>query len=252
MSTAEHFRAALRAAGIEHAGELMADGRLHRFKTTGDRERNSWYVLHSGVPTAGAFGCWKRGFKETWCEQRRENFTDAEWQAIREKWKRAEAERERAESERHAKARKTAAWIFDRARPLTAHVYLDAKGVKPFGGVRERSGALVLPLCDAGGELHSLQFIGADGTKRFLIGGRCAGCFFMLADKPDVASNYSRTRTVPDHGVCALTEKLRTRMRSWTGHGLPVTTDIGAAICRSDRGFTASIARTQNPRFYEG
>jgi hypothetical protein len=52
--------------------------------------------------------------------------------------------------------------------------------------------------------------------------------------------------------MCAPTEKLRTWLRSWIGHGLPVITDIGAAICRLDRGFTASIARTQKPRFDEG
>lgn len=57
---------------------------------------------------------------------------------------------------------------------------------------------------------------------------------------------------MPGHGVFAPTEKLRTRMRSWTGHGLPVAMDIGAAICRLDRGFTASIVRTQKPRFDEG
>jgi hypothetical protein len=67
-----------------------------------------------------------------------------------------------------------------------------------------------------------------------------------------MASDYSRTRTVPGHGMCAPTEKLRTWLRSWIGHGLPVITDIGAAICRLDRGFTASIARTQKPRFDEG
>ena len=67
-----------------------------------------------------------------------------------------------------------------------------------------------------------------------------------------MVSDYSRTRIVPGHGVCAPTEKLRTRLWSRTGHGLPVATDIGAAICRLDRSFTASIARTQNPRFDEG
>lgn len=187
MSAFENFRIALCAAGLDFAGEIIADGKLHRFKAAGDRERNSWYVLHPGVPVAGAFGCWKRGFKETWCEKRRENFTDAEWRTIRENWKRAEVERERAETERHTKARKVAAWILERAKPVTAHAYLTAKGVKVFGDVREYRGALVLPLRDATGEVHSLQFIGADGTKRFLSGGRIVGCFFTVADKTDGA-----------------------------------------------------------------
>ena len=59
--------------------------------------------------------------------------------------------------------------------------------MKVFGNAREYHGALVLPLRDTDGELHSLQFIGADGTKRFLSGGQIVGCFFTLADKPDGA-----------------------------------------------------------------
>ena len=96
-------------------------------------------------------------------------------------------ERERTETERHEKARKIAAWIFDRAKLVTAHAYLDAKGVKASGDVRGYRGALVLPLRDTDGDLHSLQFIGVDGEKRFLSGGRVAGCCFTLADKPDGA-----------------------------------------------------------------
>ena len=190
MSAFENFRIALCAAGLDFAGEIIADGKLHRFKAAGDRERNSWFVLFpasGNTPAAGAFGCWKRSLKKTWCEKRRESLTDTEWRTIRESWKRAEAKRERAEAERHAKARKVAAWILERAKPVTAHAYLTAKGVKVFGDVREYRGALVLPLRDLDGELHSLQFIGTDGAKRFLTGGQIAGCFIALADKPDGA-----------------------------------------------------------------
>jgi len=187
VSAGEHFRAALRASGLDYAGEIIADGKLHRFKAGDDHNRNSWYVLHSGVPAAGAFGCWKQGVKGTWCEKRSQDYTDAEWRTIRENWKRADLERERIETERHAKARKVAAWILNRAKPVTTHDYLAAKGVKPFGDVREYRGALVVPLRDADGELHSLQFISADGTKRFLSGGRITGCFLTISDRTDGA-----------------------------------------------------------------
>jgi phage/plasmid primase-like uncharacterized protein len=187
-SRLENFRAAMRAAGLEFDGQLVADGKLHRFKSSDDQNRDSWFVLFpasSNTPAAGGFGCWKRGVKETWCEKRRESLTDAEWRTIREGWKLADDERQRTEAERHTKARKIAAWIFGRAMPVTIHPYLTAKGAKVSGDVREHRGALVLPLRDTGGELHSLQFIGADGTKRFLSGGRIAGCYFTLADKPE-------------------------------------------------------------------
>jgi putative DNA primase/helicase len=186
VSAGDDLRAAMRAAGLDYAGPIMADGRLRRFKTEGDHARNSWYVLHPGPPTAGAFGCWKRSIKETWCE-RKGSLSRAEWNEVRRRWQEAECERERAEKERRDKAWKTAAWILKRAKPLTIHAYLAAKGVKGFGDVREWRGALVLPLREANGELHSLQFIGADGSKHFLSGGRVAGCSFTLADKPDGA-----------------------------------------------------------------
>ncbi|MBK8121815.1 MAG: toprim domain-containing protein [Sulfuritalea sp.] len=37
-----------------------------------------------------------------------------------------------------------------------------------------------MPIRDTAGELHSLQFIGASGTKRFLKGGRAAGLYFLI------------------------------------------------------------------------
>jgi hypothetical protein len=47
---------------------------------------------------------------------------------------------------------------------------------------------------------------------------------------------------------------LRTRQRSWSriGHGLTVAADMRAALARTDCGFSATISRTQNPRFAEG
>jgi hypothetical protein len=163
----ETFRAAMRDAGLDYGGELIADGKLHRFKAAGDRERNSWFVLFpasSNTPAAAAFGCWKRGFKETWSATRRECLTDAQWRSIREGWKLADDECERTEAERHAKARKIAAWILERAKPLTAHAYLGTKAVKSFGDVCRRHPALCSqcyfsPLARRGVWLH-------DFTKR--------------------------------------------------------------------------------------
>ncbi|MEN9574770.1 MAG: hypothetical protein RL514_2625 [Verrucomicrobiota bacterium] len=181
----DSFRAAMRDAGLDYAGALVADGKLHRFKAAGDKARNSWFILFPGTPTAGAFGCWKRGVAEKWCE-RKGQLSPAEQADVRRRWQEAERERARTEKERHAQARKTAPWILDHsAAAIVGHPYLAAKGVQPHGGLRQRRGALVLPLRDASGALHSLQFIGADGQKRFLKGGRVAGCFFSFADEPE-------------------------------------------------------------------
>jgi len=159
---------------------------LHRFKALGDGNKNAWYVFYAGSPAAGAYGCWKRGVKETFCE-RYGKLSKTELNDVRCRWQEAERERERAEKERHTKAHKIATWILSHSMPVTTHAYLEHKGVNNFGNLREFRGALVLPLRDIQGELHSLQFIGIDGSKKFLTGGRIAGCFFTISDKFDGA-----------------------------------------------------------------
>jgi putative DNA primase/helicase len=185
MSREESFRAAMSAHGIKYSGEIYFDGRLHRFKANGDNARNSWYVLYNGSIAVGAFGCWKRGIKESWCE-RNGSLSLADSQRLRARRQEAEAKLKAETAALQKKARKRATWILNRSRPArTLHRYLARKCVKIYGDVREYRGVVVLPLRDENGELHSLQFIGADGAKNFLIGGKVSGCFFTLADKAD-------------------------------------------------------------------
>jgi putative DNA primase/helicase len=185
MSAADSFRCALRRAGLDFVGPIEADGKLHRFRAGDDKSKNSWYVLFAGPPTAGTFGCWKRGIHEDW-HDRNGQLSQAEWQRVRQHLQEAKHERERVEKERQKKGRETADWILKRAKPLSAsHPYLPAKRVQIYGEAREYRGAIALALRDINGEVHSLQFIGADGEKRFLSGGRVQGCFFTLADRAD-------------------------------------------------------------------
>src|SRR5437762_6156829 len=119
-STSETFRAAMSAAGIEYTGQIHADGKLHRFKAGDDHARNSWYVLHAGPPAAGAFGCWKRDVKETWCDQSGSK-SQAEWQQIRHKWREADVKLKNETAARQNKALRIANWIFARAKPVATH-----------------------------------------------------------------------------------------------------------------------------------
>lgn len=65
------------------------------------------------------------------------------------------------------------------AQPASAnHPYLIAKAVPPLG-LREIDGALLVPLFD-GHERVNLQRIEADGSKRFLPGGRVRGCYATI------------------------------------------------------------------------
>jgi phage/plasmid primase-like uncharacterized protein len=103
-------------------------------------------------------------------------------QEIAEHRARVEAMQRKHEAEdakRKAQARRKAAEIWKAAQPAPAdHPYLTRKGIKPHGA-RVQKGFLTVPLYD-GDELYNLQFIGADGGKRFLKGGRVDGCCYIF------------------------------------------------------------------------
>jgi len=80
--------------------------------------------------------------------------------------------------------------------------YLVAKRVQPCGDLCQWRGSLVIPLRDVDGTLHSLQFIDAQGEKKFLPGGRVAGCFFALPDSGTdslvICEGYATAASITD------------------------------------------------------
>lgn len=85
------------------------------------------------------------------------------------------------------------------ARPAhDNHPYLQRKKVRAVG-LRQLRESLLVPLRDGAGVLHSLQFIGADGSKRFLTGGRMRGCYFAIGRPVDallLCEGYATAATV--------------------------------------------------------
>ena len=175
------FLDALRAAGLAmHCpADLVADGQLHRYRVEGDKagSKNGWIVLDLAQPSHGAFGSWKTGQSNTWRPEAQKSLSEAEREVLALRVESARAAR-LAEQERvHAHARQRATKLWERAKPaFGSHDYLARKGVAAYG-VRDLRGQLVIPLRDASGVLHSLQFIAADGRKTFLTGGRKRGCY---------------------------------------------------------------------------
>ena len=156
-------------------------GKLQRFDHPDGKRGNlrCWCVLYLDGRPAGAAGDWRDGSRLSWTadtaplsiEDRRRMQTAAQA---------AKVQREKAQAERQAKVAKQARERWEAAAPATvAHPYLQAKQI-PAVGVHEFGGALLVPLRDAAGKLHNLQTIGADGTKRFLPGGRVRGLFCLL------------------------------------------------------------------------
>ncbi|WP_022974896.1 DUF927 domain-containing protein [Nevskia ramosa] len=199
---ADQFRTAMHAAGIETDATIDADGKLHRFRVTGDRrdQRNGWYVLHSdGVP-AGEFGCWKRGLSETWHANIGRELDEAERETNRARLEAIRRDRE-AETQRvRAEARNKAAKLWEEAnpKPSAKHPYLAKKQVRGYG-IRQLGKALVIPVSDADGALHGLQFIQENGTKRFTSGMEKAGHYHAIGEPGAVlliAEGYATAATL--------------------------------------------------------
>ena len=106
--------------------------------------------------------------------------TPAERQASRERFKAREAQREADEAARHQAAAGEATRRWQDATACTEHPYLTTKAVQAHGVRSDASGALLVPMRDTAGTLHSLQTITADGEKRFLSGGRVKGCYHAI------------------------------------------------------------------------
>jgi putative DNA primase/helicase len=178
----DRFRAALAARDIIPPVEVIADGRIHRCDAAGKRGKgDAAYLLHLDAFPAGGFENWRDGKGwETWRCDARSKRSALEVLGLREKAQASRREREARVTRQRAEARMRAASIWRASAPAPdAHPYLLAKHVRSHG-LRLHRGCLVVPLRDASGALESLQFIGPDGTKRFLKGGRVGGCYFGI------------------------------------------------------------------------
>lgn len=195
------FRAAMEQAGIVVKPPLIADGNLHRVHIEGDRAgtRNGFYVLHLDERSAGAFGCYKRGIKQTW-KANGAPLSDFDQVALLRKIEEDRRRREREEAKRHQDAAAVADRLWATYSTASAdHPYLRRKRVQAHGCRQDGDGRLVAPLTDTSGKVWSLQTIDHDGAKLFMPGGRKAGCFYMLGEVGDrlvIAEGFSTSASI--------------------------------------------------------
>lgn len=224
LEPVDQFRAALARRGIvPRDGVIIADGRIHRCDAEGRGGKgDAAYLLHlDGIP-AGGFENWRDGDGwEYWRADIDRALSPAEEAAHRSKLENALRERELEEAKRKATARKRALSVLEEAAVCDSHPYTDRKGIQLHGALLQGD-RLVLPLRDIDGTVHSLQFIGADGEKRYLAGGRKAGCYFNIG-QPD--------------GVLCVAEGFATGASIFeaTGHAVAMALDAGnlAAVTKA-------------------
>ncbi len=177
MNIEHAFRNAMAQAGIMTDAPIIADGNLHRVHAEGDRRgtKNIWYTLHADGRAAGAFGHWRTGVSQTWRGESSSPPSDAQRAEFQRQQQQREAETQAVYTEA---ARRAEVLLSEATGNSSNHPYIRRKGIEPFGVKVSRTGSLVIPVYNAETHcLQSLQFVGGDGRKTFLTGGRMkAGC----------------------------------------------------------------------------
>ena len=188
-TTQEQFIDALKSAGVFLAADahIIPDGQLHRARAADDKAGalSIWYNLHLDTPASGVAGNWKTGARLTWCSKRQSALTASESAEIARRITEDKRRAQEATEARHKDAAAKAIRIWTDAAPASPrHPYLERKGIA-LGIARQSGASLVLPVVDFSGALHGLQFIDAEGGKRFISGMAKAGHFIPTGGDPD-------------------------------------------------------------------
>lgn len=188
---AAEFAAALEAAGLRLAEPAVMDGVLHRVPVEGDgpSEKSGAYKGHLDGRPAGFIENFKTGFRGAWkASGPVERILPEDLARLREEATARKADREQARAAAALRAVKVVRRCWEAAHELAGdapHPYLVRKGIPALGGIRvDDKGALLVPVVDGNGDFQSLQWIAADGTKRFKKHGRVPGGHFVLNPTP--------------------------------------------------------------------
>ena len=183
LQVIDSFKGAMIGSGIAPPDYVFADSALHRFHIEGDRKGslNGAYVLHTaGDFAAGWYMSFKSGITSKWSFGQRNRITTK----MRKQIEYAKSVREAEQAKAHAEAAQKALFLLENSTKITdpsQHPYLIRKRVKPLNSRLYRE-ALVVPLIDESLLIINLQFIVANGEKRFLKGGKIKGSFAKIGD----------------------------------------------------------------------
>ena len=184
--TITSFKVAMLDHDINPPNNLIGDSVLHRFHVGGDKHGtlNGAYILHCDNKPSGWAMHYKTGVSFTWTQSgKREPMTAT----MKKQIYYARQVREAEQAKAHEEAAKKARWIWGQSKPIidqSQHKYLIKKHIQPHG-TRLYKGALAIPLGDESGAIVNLQFINADGSKRFLSGGRKKSCCSYIGEQTE-------------------------------------------------------------------
>ena len=187
LDLVSQFKEAMHANGLMSPAHIEPE-RFYRFPGADKSASNKagWCRLFDdGI--GGVYGDYSTGLSATWQAKRETPYSQAEQDAFKRQIAEAKKQRDVEEQARHSEAASKSASILQASTPAPDDFpYLSRKCIKP-NGARLHNGSLVIPMRD-GGVVHSLQYIDADGSKKFLPGGRVAGCYYSIGTTKDAAA----------------------------------------------------------------
>lgn len=193
---------AIHNAGFEPPTQVFFDGKIHRF----GRKKSCWYIGYNGEICAGAFGDWKDGYSHNWRQNIGRDLTAVEEMAHAAKVREAKKTSDALRKLQSDAAKETAATIWEGASDASdEHPYLQAKQVKSYGLKVSGDGRLIVPVIDASGEITSLQFIDANGVKKYQASGDIEGGMFVIHGSGDMhylAEGYATAATIHEATGC--------------------------------------------------
>lgn len=160
-------------------------GQMLRFSTNGKPTNLAGWLKVFPDGEGAVFGCNREGTSFAW-QQRDQNARPSSRQEPAEARQRAQETGHRAEVARatkYASASLKATAIWQEGIKLDAsHAYLSGKGIMPHHARKDKDGSVMLPVYGPDDSLQSLQFIGEDGSKRFLYQGKMKGGRFLIGE----------------------------------------------------------------------
>lgn len=184
MSAREEFRAAIQAAGLTAPEEIVDDGKLHRFSSSGRKGDDAgFYRLYPDARPAGYFGCHRADLLVKWKSSARQEFTPEEKRQFAERMREMERQREEERAAMREQAATEAADLWAQAKPANGHAYLKRKNITGIG-IRELGEELLVPMRAGPGAYVGLQRILGDGGKFFLKGTPSGGAYHVIG-KPE-------------------------------------------------------------------
>ncbi|EFL84306.2 hypothetical protein HMPREF0326_03160 [Desulfovibrio sp. 3_1_syn3] len=186
-NTLQTFQNILNDTGLMPS-EIIADGELRRCPTqTKPHKQNGAYIAHLDTPATLWWCNWESGEQGTFSEAEERTLSPVEKEALQQRQAAMKLRREAEFARRQAKAAQKAQSDLNASMPCSQeHPYLRRKGVPALAEIRQdQHGALLVPVRDDSGNLQSMQRITPEGEKRFLMGGKVHGGYFVIQGKPE-------------------------------------------------------------------